>query len=400
MRTSTFKSLFGVILTGLLCAVSCSEGGDDTVAPDGKPYEMELAVTTRGDGSQADKEQKIHSLYIYAFDDTYITSPDTYAEENINKGVGANAAYSLKMGIRREGIKRFYVFANPPEYIRTELKHKVTEEFLRSLSLFMYRPAFTVEEIPQTVDGLSGPQGKPHFPMANAFEAHVRKIADSYHVALFPDAKTDATLDPTAIKSIPLFRSFGKISVEAYLKGYTVGSGVSIEQLEIFNYGGEGYALPYWSGRDKFWIVDGPNAVWNPMKVMELEKMAERETKVLTTPFKLLKSPVILTQPAGDVAVLSPVTEFYLSQNSYGQPTSVEDTQSGLVDEVGNRETRMVVYLSDGRVSEMVLPFLRRNDKLRVRLAISEFGLNVNFKVWNTSNVNPDWDEEIRPSIN
>lgn len=383
--------LWGLLL-GLVFAVSCSEDGVGEAASD---YVVSVAVSSRGDGSQTDLEQRIYSVYVYAYDDSYLSSPDTYFERDINGGKGVFNTYRIHMNIRREGNKRFYVLVNPPRYIEQELKHKVTEEFLRSLALYMYEPVFRVGEIPQDIDGLPSTDGSGRFPMANVFTANVHSIDESRTVYLFPDDKLDATV----IREIPLFRSFGKVSVEAYLRGYAVGNGVSVTRMEIYNFSGEGYALPFWNERDPYWVIDGTTAVWNSMKVMDLGKMAERETKVLTTPVSLLSAPVALTQPAGDVAEVSPVTHFYLSQNSYGKRTSVEDTQSGLVDEVGNRESRMVVWLSDGRVSEMVLPFLRRNDNLRVRLAISEFGLNVDFKVWNTSNVNPDWGEEILPSV-
>ncbi|WP_290539964.1 hypothetical protein [Alistipes sp.] len=389
----SFKYLLWGLLLVPFFAVACSE---DEAGEDAAGYVMSVSVSSRSNGVPSDLEQRIYSVYVYAYDDSYISSPDTYFEPRINGGNGVLNIHGIRMKIRREGSKRFYVFVNPPRYIESELKHKVSEEFLKSLSLYMYTPVFRVEDFPQDIGGMPSTNGSGRFPMSNVFAAHVRSIDDSRTVYLFPDEQLDAAV----IRNIPLFRSFGKISVEAYLKGYAEGNGVSVNRLEIYNYGGEGYALPFWDETKPYWQVDGATSVWNPGMVMDLRKMAERETKVQTTPVPLLSAPVALTQPAGGEAVVSPVTKFYLSQNSYGKPASDGDTQSGLVDEVGNRESRMVVYLSDSRVSEMVLPFLRRNDNLTVRLAISEFGLNVNFKVWNTSNVNPDWSEEILPPVN
>jgi hypothetical protein len=55
----------------------------------------------------------------------------------------------------------------------------------------------------------------------------------------------------------------------------------------------------------------------------------------------------------------------------------------------------MVVYLSDGRISEVELPYLKRNDHLNIRLAITANTLQVEFQKWNQSDVLPDWDDGV-----
>lgn len=378
------------LLGGLFMLVSCSheaDGGETAVPEDG--YSIDLMVSSRGDGAQTDDEKHIHSVYVYAYDDNYLSSPDYHFDRQVNSA--NQGVYPFRMKIHDVGQKRFYVIVNPPKYIVSELKPKVREDFLKSLSLYMYNPAFRIDDIPQSIDGVSKNTRPTGFPMGNMFEAYVGQLHENHRdVYLF--AQKDA-LDPSPIRDIPLFRSLGKITVLARLNSNYSGRTVAVDQIELFNYTGDGYLLPYWDNAEPYWSLRNNLMVWNPDLRLDLETMAGHETKTLTTPYKLLRAPVEIQSKQ---MVSTPITKFYLCQNSFGRKANALDRQEGLPDVMGNRESRMMVYLNDGRVSEVILPFLRRNDNLRVTLAISEFGLNVEFEKWNTSDVNPDWDEVIQ----
>lgn len=383
----------------LPACTSCKRG--KFPAQQGEPLRFTFAVTARTEaGAAADEEQLIRSLYVYVFGTD--GSSDRYVQTALNGGAGQAGEYTVReMEVYSEGEKRIYAIANPPAYIASQLTADCNESRLRGLLVAMQSPVATVSRLPQNADGVSDP-GDTGFPMGNAVVAYVEKNG----AAGYPRQvilKTAAGGLP--IESIPLFRSFGKVSVQAYLKDGNTEP-VTVTDVKIYNYTADGLMLPVWQAGEPDWMeaadASGTRriAVWNPAKRLDLNALAEKETKLVTTATSVFSSeaadgtsgrvPATSDSPQNAVTI----TSFYLCQNSYGAKVPA-DRQEGLADAVGNRTTRMLVSLSDGRSTEIVLPYLRRNDHLTVRLGITQYAILFQFSVWNLMTVTPDWSDEV-----
>lgn len=372
---------FAVLLFTL---VSCSREQEMT-APHGA-YPLAFTVSSgqsrAGDAADGltDEECRIRSLWVYAFDDSY-PAADYHAEPDINNGTGVVDKYTVRMDIYDEGDKRIYVIANPPVYIREQLTPSCSEEFLKALTLQMQRPIDAMSKLPQNIDGVSD-AGDKGFPMANVIVARAKLQAGaSRRMCLLTPATEDE------ITSIPLIRALGKVVVKAY---HLLGAGetadavtpVAVTSLKIYNYTADGLFVPAWKGDN----------------TLDLELHAQRETKVQTVAASVFGSdkaadeshPGYIDANYASKDNARKITAFYLCQNSYGK-----DDTGGLEDAVGNRTTRLVISLSDGRTTEIQLPYLRRNDRLTVRLGISRYAIRFDFELWWLADVNPDWSEEV-----
>lgn len=391
----------------LIAACSTSDGNTDTLPYPGQGHllDMQVSVGQSASGQPDDPaETTIHSVYVYAYDDLYPSAlPDFYADPLVNQGAGVQHKYSFKMKIYDEGYKRFYVFVNPPAYIREQLVYNNTEAKLKSLNLYLNEPLTDIRRLPQSIDGIPESQANraTGFPMSNYFEAYARfPMTNSPHISLF--ASSSGT---EVIHSIPLFRALGNIRITAWRKGYDRPDhpeAVAIQKIELFRFGGKGTALPTWQESVDYWIEDPQtaSAVWNPYLALDLKQMAVHEDQLITDPFSLLRQPVEIPYEYNSPDRAYPVHSCYLVQNSYGDRANADDPEEGLHDAIGDRITHMKVYLNDGRISEMELPYLRRNDRLNIRLAISKYNMDVTFEKWNTSDVNPEWGEQIVSSSN
>ncbi len=390
-----FLTCFCVL--GLMASCGSDEYGNDDMQ--GEKFLLELSVSSRNaETGQTDiKEREIKSIYAYAFDDNYPTSPDYMFDTGV-KG-GESGTYQLNMPIHDRGKKRFYLFVNPPANIKEVLVPKCPEERLKSLLIYQNTPMADVYDT-----GL---------PMSNCFEAYVDGVSNDSHndgtadeVFLYPDMlkKTNRIVE------IPVFRSLGKITVQAYVKGeydmtgkgaQTSAVALKIVMLKIFNFNADGSALPLWEtngDRCEYWELAGnttiDNYVWNKDLKLDLKAMSKNETMIINDISEVeIKNDKALS--SSDRENPDYVTHFYLCQNSYGNKASSPDEQEGVTDDDGNRTTKMIVALSDGRVSEIALPYLRRNDNLILRLAINSFKIEVDFDIWKESVVTPEWDEEI-----
>lgn len=379
---------------------------DEIVTEKVSKFSLELSVSSRnGDkGAEQDdiNERKINKIYVFAFDDNYPTEPDYKADTKV-KG-SQDGTYQLKMSVRDIGKKRFYLFVNPPtsiENVLTDKDNRPTEGRLKSLTIDMNKP---------TKNNSAG------LPMSNCFEAYVDGLSNDNHtnskadeVFLFPDKLRKNN----KIVEIPVFRSLGKITVKAYLKdggGQVIRDGKqtaampSITNLAIFNFNANGSALPIWNlvvNQQNYWMPGGAtsndNYVWNTDLKLDLKAMSEKEVLIVNdiTPLENIN-----TKPISSSDRENPdyITHFYLCQNSFGKKIDSTNEQDGVEDVDGNRTTKMIVTLSDGRVSAIPLPYLRRNDNLQVRLAINKFKIDAEFLLWKQSLVTPDWDEQISPS--
>lgn len=385
----------------LLATASCTKEQEGGVRH--TPYTLDFTVSSdhsraaSGEEDADSEENLIRSLYVYAFDDHYPT-PDYYAESSINSGAGVAGEYSIRMDIYDVGAKRFYLIANPPAYVVTQLVPSCSEQRLKALTLQLQKPIFRMAEMPQNMDGLTQPDDRG-FPMGNVVTAWaVLPDGASRQMTLLPAADAgDASTPP--IQSIPLIRSLGKIKVNAYLQDGN-DTPVTVTGLKIYNFTGNGSFLPVWDTAAE-WVENEGQTVWNPGKTLNLAAHALQETKL-----QAVATSVFGSNQAADAShpgyidgtctqdTPKEITAFYLCQNSYGQKTDA-DVQEGLDDAVGNRTTRLVVSLSDGRHNEINLPYLRRNDRLTVRLGISQYAIQFDFRLWNLSTVDPDWSEEV-----
>lgn len=394
--------LSSLLLQGAM--LSCSNSGaDEPEFTERQRFSLELSVTAGnaevGNDTET-KERKINSIYVYAFDDLFPTAPNFMKDLSVKDG--QSGIYHLKMEIRNKVKKRFYFFVNPPASIRKELIPNCPEERLKSL----------------TIDQKSPLMETGNMPMSNYFEAYVDGYSTDHHngdqsdeVFLYPEAP-GTTEKNHKISEIPVFRSLGKITVQAYLKGGYVPvendekiteKSLSISKLEIFNFNTDGSALPLWTSNGNttnFWVQQQQDAnyyyIWNKNLNLDLLKMSVKEVMVEN---KTANIQIKRTTPVSSTDRDNPdyITHYYLCQNSFGERIS-ESEQEGVKDEVGNRITKMIVTLNDGRVGEVSLPYLRRNDNLRIRLAINEFKIDAEFEVWKESIVTPDWNEEISPN--
>ncbi len=383
---------------------SCSKEDAEQNDIESKRYSLELSVSSRGGEAETGlddiKERSINSIYVFAYDDNYITSPDYMKDAKVKDG--DNGTYQLKMPMRDKGKKRFYIFINPTENIKQVLDDpKSTEDRLKSLTIDMNKP-------------LNGPS-LTNMPMSNCFEAYVDGMSNDNHtnskadeVFLYPDLLRK----DNKITEIPVFRSLGKITVQAYLKkgnnrmdyvGQALTNQLSIKELSIFNFNADGSALPIWElnhNELNYWVLSGnasnDNYEWNKNLKLDLTTMSKREELIVNNITSLNidnKNPI----SSSDRNNPDKITHFYLCQNSFGEKI-LDTEQEGVKDVDGNRTTKMIVALNDGRVSEIPLPYLRRNDNLKVRLAINEFKIDADFEIWKQSTVTPDWSEEISPN--
>ncbi|EJW94796.1 hypothetical protein EVA_17095 [gut metagenome] len=372
------------------CETPCEEGEQADVAT---PMRLAFYVISQnGQSGQSSTEtvdpdeSKIKKIYIYAFDDQH-TFPDFYEDPLVNHGQGANGSYRVEMDIHGTGQKRFYLIANPPEYIHSQLRHSITEGELQSMIFCMQKPIQQLSQIPKKADGtLNTDQTSTGFPLSNQLTGYVHRYTN--HEALYLTHNDNPAEQP--ITTLPLFRALGKISVYAYKETAapqpTVGGtpapqeDVSITNLEIFNYTCDGYFIPRRTAGG----------------LLDLEAMSQKEVKVGVQPVPLLKEPITVTSNYTSQNQLR-LTYFYICQNSYGKGIEGETIQ-GLPDIEGNRTTKMVINLSDGRRSEISLPYLRRNDHLHIRIGISLNVIKIEFKEWNLNTVTPDWDDGLDPN--
>lgn len=398
-KTGLFLSC--LLLKGMM--LSCSTYEEEPQNMERQGFTLELSVTS-GIADVANeteiKEREIKSIYVYAFDDMFPAVPDFMKDVKVKDG--QSGIYHLKMQIRNKVKKRFYFFVNPPASVRKELVSNCSEERLKSLSIDHKAPMTDINSM----------------PMSNYFEAYVDGYSNDHHngdlsdeVFLYPEAPEQSEKD-CKITEIPVFRSLGKITVQAYMKGENnlaendgraLSAPLKITKLEIFNFNTNGNALPLWISNGKtpvFWVhsqqaVNSP-FIWNKDLKLDLQKMAEKEEMVENHTFKIQ---IQRQEPITSYNREFPdyITHCYLCQNSFGEKIS-DSEQDGVKDVDRNRTTRMIVTLSDGRVGEISLPYLRRNDNLKVRIAVNKYKIDADFEIWKESTVTPDWNEEISPN--
>lgn len=395
-KTGLFLSC--LMLIGVM--LSCSTNLDEPQNMESEGFTLELSVTS-GTSEVANeteiKERGINSIYVYAFDDMFPDMPDFMKDVRVKDG--QSGIYHLKMQIRNKVKKRFYFFVNPPASVRRELVSSCSEERLKSLSIDLKAPMTDINSI----------------PMSNYFEAYVDGYSTDHHsgdrsdeVFLYPDVPKQAEID-NKITEIPVFRSLGKITVQAYLKvddvpaekdGRIPTEPLKITELAIFNFNTDGNVLPIWKSNGNvpvFWVhsqqaVNSP-FIWNKDLKLDLQKMSEKEIMVENRTFNIQ---IKRQDPIASYDKESPdyITHCYLCQNSFGEKISASE-QEGVKDVDGNRTTNMIVTLSDGRVGEIPLPYLRRNDNLKVRIAVNKYKIDADFEIWKEATVTPDWNEEI-----
>jgi len=383
MKIRTFLYIAVLIYTATL--LSCSDESMTEQAPESRKYELSFDVATRATDSETDEEVEFRSLYIYAYDDADGTV-DFYKETGINK---KKYKYAIRMSIQKEGKKRFYVIANPPLYIANQLTATSSEANLQSLMIAMQGIAYDMRDLPQNADGVNDTGGDTGFPMANRMTAYARLTDAANRRMTLHTGQTGGQM----ITTLPVIRCLGKISVKAYLDNGN-NTPVKINSLSIYRFAGDGYFLPVWVDGSEDWKSSSNPAYaeWNSDKKLDLTEMGKKEEHLITNTVSVLPAAVEVEASGKEAAVL--ITSFYLCQNSYGEAIKDTNEQAGLEDTGGNRTTRLVVGLSDGRSSEKTLPYLRRNDHLTIYLKVSAYAINFDFKVWNLVTVTPDWEEQ------
>lgn len=395
------KQLYKLALITFSLYLLCACHNESPDIHKDKGHSLKLTIVSRntdnGSTTSVNEEQVIRSIYMYAFDGNYLSSPDYFADAET---AGQQSQYNLTMDIRDCGKKRFYLFINPPLYIKEQLVRKCPEERLKSFRLNMTKPLTNIKRMPQTVDGeLDSQDNNGGFPMSNTFEAYVGNISEN-KVYLYPSQNQTNKV----INQIPAFRSLGKLIVKAQLKNDAIqiadnkAQALKVTKIKLYNYLSNGNALPTWdlSSGQTHWS-DATNVyAWNPNLLMNLEAMVKDEDKAVIDPYVFENA---TGTEVGSFEHPTTILSCYLCQNSYGIKAT-ESEQEGLEDSQGNRSTRMRIHLSDGRISDIVLPYLRRNDCLTILLSISTNFIHVSFEKWKSEEVNPEWNESIDPTSN
>lgn len=380
------------MLTGFLSWTSCTDTNVPEVSSDdmGKEYRLEFSVSVQADRAddKLNEEILINSIYVYAFDDVH-QYPDFFVDKVVNQ----EDSYKVSMMINGIGQKRFYLFANPPRYVREVLTATCPEGTLKTLGIFMRKPIKKMSELPQSADGVSDTGGKSGFPMANQMVAYANLGDKEREVFLSaaPDRKGGR------ITRIPIFRSLGKISVVAWRKKNQSQEMIKVTGMYIFNYGCDGYFAPIWdTNKEKYWEDVSPEGIagWNTALNMDLTEMVKRETQAGVDAVSVMEQETEVLPENNSTENARLLSSFYLCQNSYGRKMDGE-TQDGIPDPMGNRTSKMLIVLNDGRTSEIELPYLRRNDHLKIRIGITENTLQVEFLKWNQSEIIPDWDDGV-----
>ena len=354
---------------------------------------LEVSVTSVAEtNASADEENIIRRLYIYAYDDSH-AFPDYYCNTLVNNGNGANGTFRVEMAINGMGKKRFYMVANPPRYVEEMLTTICPEGTLKTLGMVITKPLENMGELPQEEDGsIIGDSG---FPMANYMEAYVSLGEKDKELVLYPeDGKGGGR-----IVSIPLFRSLAKVSVSVWRENCADDEVVAVKRLSLYNYTLNGFIGPKWdiSEDSPVWVggdASSSTARWNPSLLMDLKEMVKRETRVGNDAVSVLDSPAIITPDHNTKETPQLISDFYLCQNSYGEAMTGE-TQSVIPDVEGNRTTRLVVELEDGRLSTIPLPYLLRNDHLKIRISVTDQKIKADFHKWELEEVSPDWDDGV-----
>lgn len=342
--------------------------------------------------ASTDEEKLIRKLYIYAYDDVH-ANPDFFCDTLVNNGNGAQGTLRVEMAINGTGKKRFYMVANPPHYVQKLLTTTCPEGTLSNLGMTIVRPMESMGELPQTEDGsITGNSG---FPMANYMEAYVSEGEKDKELVLHPEENQAGG----RIMSIPLFRSLAKISVLVWRENCEDDEVVAVKRMSLFNYTLNGFLGPKWDISDDcpVWVggdASSPIASWNPSLTLNLEEMVERETRVGTEAVEVLEKPAVITPEHNSKDNPQLISDFYLCQNSYGEAMQGE-TQQGMPDTVGNRITKLVVELEDGRISEISLPYLLRNDHLKIRISVTDQRIEADFHKWQLEEVSPEWDDGV-----
>lgn len=377
-------------IAALSCALalfSCSDEGTAGQEPVISGYELSFDVATRAAEAETGEEVQFRSLYIYAFDEEEGTTD--FSKADFPESSYPENKCTIRMSVRKEGSKRFYVIANPPRYIKEQLTEECPEGRLKSLVIAMQGIAYSMDELPQNQDGVSE-KNNTGFPMANVVTAYVRLADVANRKMVLQVSKNDALL----ITDIPVIRCLAKVTVKAYLDGHTTP--VSVTGMSIYNFTGDGLFMPVWKAGTKDWgtVAIAGYAQWNTNgKQLDLTALEQQETQVITSATSVLKTSASVSDTYTNPNNALTLTSFYLCQNSYGEK-ALGDTMDGLEDTQGNRTTKLTVNLGDGRNSEFSLPYLRRNDHLTVYLKISKYAILFDFKIWNLVTVTPDWNEE------
>ena len=379
---------------------SCNK--DSGIRQDDLPGDSEtlrVSISSVAETSASvDEEKLIRKLYIYAYDDVH-TNPDFFCDTLVNNGNGAQGTLRVEMAINGTGKKRFYMVANPPRYVQKLLTTTCPEGTLSNLGMTIVRPMESMGELPQTEDGsITGNSG---FPMANYMEAYVSEGEKDKELVLHPEENQAGG----RIMSIPLFRSLAKISVLVWRENCEDDEVVAVKRMSLFNYTLNGFLGPKWDISDDspVWVggdASSPIAGWNPSLMMNLVEMVGRETRVGTETVEVLKESAVISPEHNNKDNPQLISDFYLCQNSYGQKMPGE-TQHGLPDVIGNRTTKLVVELEDGRKSEIALPNLLRNDHLKIRFSVTDQRIEADFHKWQLEEVSPEWDDGVwRPENN
>lgn len=378
-----------LLLAGLAYLLSaCSnevligeKDGKDTPA-DGK---VMLAMTVRatplsvsgGTDAGSDEERVIRSLYVFVFNigaSQYCEAKKFIVSDMVKE---ADGKYTFKMEVT-PGYKRFYLVANPGIDFRDDLAGYTQAELqdLRTMLLEDHSDAVSdngrVEEGLRDDQIMSALKEGRGVPMSMSVTGHITLDKTSPSVEDVPQGSL--TLDDGS-DTFGLIRAVAKVHLICRVKKELPSYSLELDRLEILSANRQTFLFPKYAITEKQWGIDFP---------------ATSEAAVLKRTIRYVSGKI--ENNVGGWKEFDRGTH-YLYENYFG-PTLPGDTKEGLIDET--KYSRIHIVLNDGRDKTFLLPYLKRNDYLTVRISFGASDIICDIKPWEKEEIHPDYTDNTK----
>ncbi|MCD7850129.1 MAG: hypothetical protein LUH63_10570 [Parabacteroides sp.] len=423
-RTLIYHIIICLLLPTILCGFSaCSNetliggGPSNGPDPDGKVtlamHVQVASLTSSSDPSNdpdakdpdtggydsafpcLEAEKKIYSLYVFVFN--LGTSPYCEAQSFTTYDMKpAGDGYTFEMKVS-PGHKRFFLVANPRTAFRADLT-SYTQEELQNMKM---------EPLADLNDGGVGgvnlvgtaTQGISHEYRSDVLQATVNtqgvpmtvSVMGSITLGEHKEGEGPHVYDGTLVLDdgsdsniFRLERAVAKVKLVCRINknvfnedyGYLT---LTVNSLEIIQANKQTYLFPKYHQSEKGWSIDWPS-------------MAEGAVLTRKVCYEIGKVGYLETITTEDWMVFDKGTH-YLYENYFG-PTLPGDTQEGLIDET--KYSRIHIEINDGRNLTFPLPYLRRNDYLKVTLNVQSTIVTCDIRHWDEDTIYPDYTETVR----
>lgn len=356
------------------------EEKDGTERPaDGK---VMLAMTVRatplsvsGDtdtGTEA--ERVIRSLYVFV----YNIGASQYCEAekfSVYDMTEADGKYTFKMEVT-PGYKRFYLIANPGIDLRANLASYTQAELqdLKTMALNDHQDddSYTGElelglKPDQIMTALADGKG---VPMSMSVTGRI--TLDKTSAGNEGTARGDLVLDDGS-DTFSLIRAVAKVRLICRVKKELQSYNFVLETLEIQQANRQTFLFPKYAVDAGKWVIDFPS-------------MTEAADLTRTVGYVYGKQ----ENNSGNEWLEFDRGTHYFYENYFG-PALPGDTEEGLLDET--KYSRIHIVLEDGRDKTFILPYLKRNDYLTVRINMSASYIICDIRPWEKEDIYPDYTD-------